>query len=125
LDSEQREHDLRAVFNALCWLVRTDASWREQANQKLSNTKTMHLFGHCTRRSRVPSSADSAAGSAADLLTRNDGRKEKLPSANKEYYAGKACHQRSCAAEGLEEHGVNGAARKMPHSYGPRATHGS
>lgn len=28
LDSEQREHDLRAVFNALRWLVRTGASWR-------------------------------------------------------------------------------------------------
>ncbi len=28
LDSEQREHDLRAVFNALRWLVRTAAHWR-------------------------------------------------------------------------------------------------
>ena len=28
LDSEQRQHDLRAVFNALRWLVRTGASWR-------------------------------------------------------------------------------------------------
>jgi len=28
LDSEQREHDLRAVFNALRWLVRSGASWR-------------------------------------------------------------------------------------------------
>ena len=28
LDGEKREHDLRAVFNALRWLVRTGASWR-------------------------------------------------------------------------------------------------
>ena len=28
LDSEQREHDLRAVFNALRWLVRSGAHWR-------------------------------------------------------------------------------------------------
>ena len=28
LDSEQRQHDLRAVFNALRWRVRTGASWR-------------------------------------------------------------------------------------------------
>jgi len=28
LDSAQREHDLRAVFNALRWLVRSGASWR-------------------------------------------------------------------------------------------------
>src|SRR4051812_14367490 len=28
LDAEQREHDLRAVFNALRWLVRTGAHWR-------------------------------------------------------------------------------------------------
>lgn len=28
LDSAQREHDLRAVFNALRWLVRTGAPWR-------------------------------------------------------------------------------------------------
>lgn len=28
LDSEHREHDLRAVFNALRWLVRSGASWR-------------------------------------------------------------------------------------------------
>ena len=27
LDSEQREHDLRAVFNALRWLVRSDDHW--------------------------------------------------------------------------------------------------
>ncbi len=27
-DAPQREHDLRAVFNALRWLVRTGASWR-------------------------------------------------------------------------------------------------
>lgn len=27
-DSEPREHDLRAVFNALRWLVRSGASWR-------------------------------------------------------------------------------------------------
>jgi transposase len=28
LDSEQRDHDLRAVFNALRWLVRSGAHWR-------------------------------------------------------------------------------------------------
>lgn len=28
LDSEQREHDLRSVFNALRWLVRSGAPWR-------------------------------------------------------------------------------------------------
>jgi transposase len=28
LDSEQREHELRAVFNALRWVVRSGASWR-------------------------------------------------------------------------------------------------
>ena len=28
LDREQREHDLRAVFNALRWLVRSGAHWR-------------------------------------------------------------------------------------------------
>ena len=28
LDSAQRSHDLRAVFNAIRWLVRTGASWR-------------------------------------------------------------------------------------------------
>jgi transposase len=28
LDSDQREHDLRAVFNALRWLVRSGAPWR-------------------------------------------------------------------------------------------------
>jgi len=28
LDAEQREHDLRAVFNALRWLVRSGAHWR-------------------------------------------------------------------------------------------------
>lgn len=28
LDSEQREHDLRAVFNAVRWLVRSGAPWR-------------------------------------------------------------------------------------------------
>ncbi len=28
LDAEQRTHDLREVFNALRWLVRTGASWR-------------------------------------------------------------------------------------------------
>ena len=28
LDSGQRDHDLRAVFNALRWLVRSGASWR-------------------------------------------------------------------------------------------------
>jgi len=28
VDAEQREHDLRAVFNALRWLVRTGAHWR-------------------------------------------------------------------------------------------------
>lgn len=28
LDSEQREHDMRAVFNALRWLVRSGAHWR-------------------------------------------------------------------------------------------------
>ena len=28
LDSPQRTHDLRAVFNAMRWLVRTGASWR-------------------------------------------------------------------------------------------------
>lgn len=28
LDAEQREHDLRAVFNALRWLVRSGAPWR-------------------------------------------------------------------------------------------------
>ena len=28
LDSEQREHELRAVFNALRWLVRSGAPWR-------------------------------------------------------------------------------------------------
>ena len=28
LDSAQREHDLRAVFNALRWLVRSGAHWR-------------------------------------------------------------------------------------------------
>ena len=28
LDSEQRQHDLRAVFNALRWLVRSGAHWR-------------------------------------------------------------------------------------------------
>lgn len=28
LDSEQREHDLRCVFNALRWLVRSGAPWR-------------------------------------------------------------------------------------------------
>jgi transposase len=28
LDAEQREHDLRAVFNALRWIVRSGAPWR-------------------------------------------------------------------------------------------------
>lgn len=28
LDGENRRQDLRAVFNALRWLVRSDASWR-------------------------------------------------------------------------------------------------
>jgi transposase len=28
LDGENRRHDLRAVFNALRWLVRSGASWR-------------------------------------------------------------------------------------------------
>jgi transposase len=28
LDAEQREHDLRSVFNALRWLVKTGAHWR-------------------------------------------------------------------------------------------------
>jgi transposase len=32
LDSEQREHDLRGVFNALRWLVRAGAPWRMMPN---------------------------------------------------------------------------------------------
>jgi len=32
LDSEQREHDLREVFNALRWLVRAGAPWRMMPN---------------------------------------------------------------------------------------------
>jgi transposase len=32
LDSPQRNHDLRAVFNAMRWLVRTGASWRMMPN---------------------------------------------------------------------------------------------
>jgi len=32
LDSPQRTHDLRAVFNAMRWLVRTGASWRMMPN---------------------------------------------------------------------------------------------
>jgi transposase len=28
VDSERREHDLLAVFNALRWLVRSGAHWR-------------------------------------------------------------------------------------------------
>lgn len=32
LDSEQREHDLRAVFNALRWLIRSGAPWRMMPN---------------------------------------------------------------------------------------------
>ena len=32
LDSPQRTHDLRAVFNATRWLVRTGASWRMMPN---------------------------------------------------------------------------------------------
>jgi transposase len=32
LDSPQRTHDLRAVFNAIRWLVRTGASWRMMPN---------------------------------------------------------------------------------------------
>src|ERR1051325_8064222 len=28
LDAEQREHDLRSVFNALRWLMKTGAHWR-------------------------------------------------------------------------------------------------
>jgi transposase len=27
-EAVQREHDLREVFNCLCWLVRSGASWR-------------------------------------------------------------------------------------------------
>jgi len=27
-DAEQRTHDLREVFNGLCWIVRTGSSWR-------------------------------------------------------------------------------------------------
>ena len=32
LDAEQRKHDLREVFNALRWLVRTGAAWRYLPN---------------------------------------------------------------------------------------------
>jgi transposase len=32
LESPQRHHDLRAVFNAMRWLVRTGASWRMMPN---------------------------------------------------------------------------------------------
>src|SRR5579884_2745032 len=32
LDAEQRTHDLREVFNALRWLVRTGAAWRYLPN---------------------------------------------------------------------------------------------
>jgi transposase len=32
LDSPQRDYDLRAVFNAMRWLVRTGASWRMMPN---------------------------------------------------------------------------------------------
>ena len=32
LDSPQRHHDLRAIFNAMRWLVRTGASWRMMPN---------------------------------------------------------------------------------------------
>ena len=32
LDSPQRTHDLRAVFNAMRWLVRTGATWRMMPN---------------------------------------------------------------------------------------------
>jgi transposase len=32
VDAEQRTHDLRAVFNALRWLVRTGAAWRSRPN---------------------------------------------------------------------------------------------
>lgn len=32
LDSEQRDHDLRCVFNALRWLVRAGAPWRMMPN---------------------------------------------------------------------------------------------
>lgn len=28
LDASQRDHDLRAVFNALRWVVRAGAEWR-------------------------------------------------------------------------------------------------
>ena len=28
LDAPQREHDLREVFNALRWMIRTGAQWR-------------------------------------------------------------------------------------------------
>src|SRR5215472_10354907 len=32
LDAEQREHDLREVFNAVRWIVRTGAAWRYLPN---------------------------------------------------------------------------------------------
>lgn len=32
LDADQRKHDLREVFNALRWLVRTGAPWRMMPN---------------------------------------------------------------------------------------------
>ena len=31
-DASQREHDLREVFNGLCWVVRTGAQWRMMPN---------------------------------------------------------------------------------------------
>ena len=31
-DAPQREHDLREVFNGLCWVVRTGAQWRMMPN---------------------------------------------------------------------------------------------
>ena len=35
LDGAQREHDLRAVFKALRWLVRTGACWRRMSHDFL------------------------------------------------------------------------------------------
>jgi transposase len=31
-DAPQREHDLRAVFNGLRWIIRTGAQWRMMPN---------------------------------------------------------------------------------------------
>ena len=75
-DAEQRKHDLRVVFNALRWLVRTGASWRlmphdlppwaavYQQTQRLGKrTKPRLASGSFTTSRRMPCSSAASAAS--------------------------------------------------------------